>query len=220
MCCLPCPMGSPKHFRLFEAYWKPGHDEGNLCVTLDLGGETAWSRRRDSCAVRRDHSAGCRRSRNHPSARQPGGVHRSRTVVVVAPLFAVRVVVVRSISAPPSAPASIRANDSNVRIAPARVLACRRTPAATAGWIGTYPRPTHRRSAGPADVSQVFPGGENTVVRRGGLGTESAATRRHGKPTTRRIRRARPLRCLRRTGFVHGPPRQSGRGSGVRHPSW
>ena len=45
--------------------------------------------------------------------------------MVVAPLFAVRVVVVRSISAPPSAPASIRANDSNVRIAPARVLACR-----------------------------------------------------------------------------------------------
>ena len=42
--------------------------------------------------MRRDQSVGCRRSRNHPSARQSGGVHRSRTVVVVAPLFAVRVV--------------------------------------------------------------------------------------------------------------------------------
>ena len=75
--------------------------------------------------MRRDQSAGCRRSRNHPSARQSGGVYRSRTVVVAVPSLAVRVVVVRSWSAPPCAPASIRANDSNVRLAPARVVASR-----------------------------------------------------------------------------------------------
>ena len=45
----------------------------------------------------------------------------------MVPLFAVRVVVVRSISAPPSAPASIRANDARVRIAPARVLLSRKS---------------------------------------------------------------------------------------------
>ena len=47
-------------------------------------------------------------------------LNRSRTVVVVVPSLAVRVVVVRSWSAPPSAPASILASDSNVRLAPAR----------------------------------------------------------------------------------------------------
>ena len=77
--------------------------------------------------MRRDQSVGCRRSRNHPSARQSGGVYRSRTVVVVVPFLAVRVVVVRSISAPPSAPSSIRANDARVRIAPARVLLSRKS---------------------------------------------------------------------------------------------
>ena len=51
-------------------------------------------------------------------------MNRSRTVVVAVPSLAVRVVVVRSRSAPPCAPSSIRANDSSVRIAPARVLAC------------------------------------------------------------------------------------------------
>ena len=77
--------------------------------------------------MRRDQSVGCRRSRNHPSARQSGGVYRSRTVVVVVPSLAVRVVVVRSRSAPPSAPSSILANDARVRIAPARVLLSRKS---------------------------------------------------------------------------------------------
>ena len=70
-------------------------------------------------------SAGCRRSRNHPSARQSGGVNRSRTVVMTVPPFTVLVVVVRSMSTPPCAPASIRANDSSVRLAPARVVAAK-----------------------------------------------------------------------------------------------
>ena len=88
------------------------------CTPTSGSASAACSSSTSATSVRRDHSAGWRRSRNHPSARQSGGVNRSRTVVVVAPLFAVRVVVVRSISAPPSAPASIRANDARVRIAP------------------------------------------------------------------------------------------------------
>ena len=62
--------------------------------------------------------------KNHPSARQSGGVYRSLTVVVLVPSFAVRVVVTHSMRAPPCAPSSIRASDSNVRIAPARVVTC------------------------------------------------------------------------------------------------
>ena len=59
-------------------------------------------------------------SPNQPSACQSGAVNRSLTVVVAVPSFAVRVVVTRSTSAPPCAPSSIRANDSSVRLAPAR----------------------------------------------------------------------------------------------------
>ena len=67
------------------------------------------------------------------SRASPAACYRSRTVVVITPVLAVRVVVVHSRSAPPCAPASIRANDSSVRIAPARVVAsknawCLRSP--------------------------------------------------------------------------------------------
>ena len=88
--------------------------------------------------MRRDQSVGCRRSKNQASARQSGGVYRSRTVVVVAPFLAVREVVVRSTSAPPCAPASILASDSSVRIAPARVVAARnaRKVEFDVGWPG------------------------------------------------------------------------------------
>ena len=77
-------------------------------------------------------------------------MNRSRTVVVVAPLFAVHVVVVRSISAPPSAPASIRANDSSVRIAPARVLLSRNSrysgyPGPDLKWRGRHIEAKYRK---------------------------------------------------------------------------
>ena len=42
-------------------------------------------------------------------------MYRSRTVVVVVPFLAVRVVATHSMRAPPSAPNSMRASDSSVR---------------------------------------------------------------------------------------------------------
>ena len=87
------------------------------CIPTNGSASAACSCSGRTSSVRRDQSVGCRRSRNHPSARQSGGVYRSRTVVVTTPLLEVRIVVTCSRSAPPCAASSIRPNDSSVRIA-------------------------------------------------------------------------------------------------------